>query len=73
MPSANSGEALLHAIDQLIEQYGDTHPQLQLDLQQVRTELEVLLKTRRREDFAFAALRLASWIKFILDNLPPPH
>lgn len=71
MSSANS-KVLLRQLDHLIAKHGSGDLSLLQDLQTFRTEL-VAANMRGPTDYALIALRISTWIKFILDHLPPPH
>lgn len=66
-------EALLRSIDSLIENHGRDNPELLKELQELRSEVQEATRKGLWLDLAFAALRLATWIKFIFDHLPPTH
>lgn len=70
---SNKLEALLRSIDTLIERYGETDPVLASDLRALREQLTDAARRNQLADVATFALRAATWIKFVLDHLPPPH
>lgn len=60
---------LVEAIDQIIVKHGSTNPDLTRELQQLRTEVQTLKAKRDATALAGAALRAASWLKFIMDMM----
>jgi hypothetical protein len=58
---------LLAAIDSLITKHGPSNPELLKDLLLLRAELQRVSATREPLKRAAAALRIATWVKFILD------
>ena len=71
MSSQSKREALLRHLDDLIEKHGDRHPEYTAELRKVREEAAEALKRNKPLEYANAALRLATLIKFIWDNWPP--
>lgn len=60
---------LVEAIDQILVKHGSTNPDLTRELQQLRTEVQTLKAKRDTAALAGAALRIASWLKFIMDMM----
>jgi hypothetical protein len=70
MPPSKKTEALLRSIDSIIENYAGTNPELVSELKKLRAEAEEAHKRRHLEELALISLRIATWVKFIIDHLP---
>lgn len=66
-------EALLRSINSVIETYGAADPDLARELEAIRDDLLEAERTSQWIVWSQRALQAATWIKFILDRLPPPH
>lgn len=66
---SSNATRLVEAIDQIIVKHGSTNPDLTRELQQLRTEVQTLKAKRDAAALAGAALRIASWLKFIMDMM----
>lgn len=72
MPAKNNKhEALLRQIDSIIENQTKENSGLRRDLQKFRADLKEAQKTRNNQEIALILLRIASWIKFFFENIPP--
>lgn len=69
----HKSEALLRHIDTLIARYKESDELLAQELTCIRVQLVECQRRSAMAEFAQHALRAATWIKFILDHLPPPH
>lgn len=72
MSPATKRDALLRSIDTLIENHAKDNPELLKDLQRHRADVEDAARNSRWSDLASIALRIATLIKFLFDQLPPP-
>lgn len=73
MTALSKSEALLRSIDNIIENYAGDNPELLSELIKLRAEAQEAHKKRRLEELALIGLRVATWVKFIIDHLPPYH
>lgn len=60
-------EALLASIDSLIAKHGDKNPDLVSELRKLREELQVALRKQNRQEAALMTLRIASWVRFVIE------
>jgi hypothetical protein len=65
-------QALLDAIDKMIDTHGVANPVLAHDLRAFRVALQEASRQRGGVDMAKMALRFASAIKFMIDHWPGP-
>lgn len=60
---------LIEAIDLVIVKHGPTNPDLLRELLKIRAEIQYLSSKRDVAGVAAAALRVATWLKFIFDMM----
>lgn len=65
-------EELLQLIDAILENHAKTNHLLRMDLERLRDQFEQAAIEQRWLDVAIDGLKIAQFIKFLLDNLPPP-
>lgn len=70
MPAKTRAAALLQHLDQLIEKYDDTHPEIAKDLRAHRDALREHLQRGTPIERAKIALRISVWVKFVIDHWP---
>lgn len=60
---------LLRQLQSVIDRHGQDHPDLRTDLEALRDAIE---KSQQRSPAQLAAdaLRVASWVRWIIDHLP---
>lgn len=70
MPQSSRLSAITARIDALIEKYGNEHPEIARDLIRLRSDLLVAAASDDKRKRSAAALRIALWIKFLMDQWP---
>lgn len=65
-----SEHPLLQSIDAIVAKHGAENEQLAADLRLHRVQLEAALKRQKWIDVGVLSLKIASLVKFFLDNLP---
>jgi hypothetical protein len=67
----SSDHKLIQAIDDFVVRHGAQNEELKRDLLSFRAQLDIELRNKRLIDVASISVRVATLVKFFIDQMPP--